>query len=282
MPGANANTQLPTRFVPGFPGTALLALLALSASFLYAQAGASPVSPSGSPAATREVTTKETPIAFKSGTNLVLVPVVVRDAHDTAVGTLGREDFQLFDNGKPVMISKFSVEKLARETTVHSEGESVVIPTANGALSAPNPEAIPDRFIAYVFDDVHLNPAELNSTREAARRRIDSSVDSLERTAIYAISGAPSQEFTADRDKLHNALDTLGTSHNTVAKLKQATCPAMTYYMGDQIYNKNDTVALNIAANDAVVCGNLYVNGGVGHGPAYGTGGRQGLSSAGR
>src|SRR6185437_15053403 len=64
---------------------------------------------------TAEVTSKDAPFTFKSGVNMVPVPVVVRDSGGHAVGNLGAGDFQLFDNGKPQMISKFSVEKLTND-----------------------------------------------------------------------------------------------------------------------------------------------------------------------
>src|SRR4051794_21580242 len=65
----------------------------------------------GLAAQTGETNTKETAVTFKSGVSLVPVPVVVRDGKGKTVSTLGIEDFQLFDNGKPQMISKFTVEK---------------------------------------------------------------------------------------------------------------------------------------------------------------------------
>ena len=53
----------------------------------------------------------DAPATFSTKVNLVMVPVVVRDGKGKAIGTLQKEDFQLFDKGKPQVISRFSVEK---------------------------------------------------------------------------------------------------------------------------------------------------------------------------
>jgi hypothetical protein len=64
-----------------------------------------------------ELNVKETPM-FSTGVNLVSVPVVVRAPQGHAVGTLRKEDFQLFDQGKPQTISRFSIEKADAPATV--------------------------------------------------------------------------------------------------------------------------------------------------------------------
>ncbi len=58
---------------------------------------------------------EEASTTFKVKVNLVEVRVVVRDAYGKAVGNLKQEDFQLTDNGKPQIISKFSVEQAASQ-----------------------------------------------------------------------------------------------------------------------------------------------------------------------
>lgn len=60
---------------------------------------------------TPEMASHESQPTFTSRSNLVLVRVVVRDKKGQPHGTLQKEDFQLFDKGKPQVISKFSVEK---------------------------------------------------------------------------------------------------------------------------------------------------------------------------
>jgi VWFA-related protein len=215
-----------------------------------------------------EVVSKETPFTFKSGTNLVPVPVVVRDHAGHAVGNLSRDDFQLFDNGKPQMISKFSIERLAKDaqpatsspapkdtTTAAAPGAT---PPNGSALADATTDGIPDRFVAYLFDDLHMSLSDLVYTRDAAKRQIDTSLHDLDSAAIYTTSGSQMQEFTGDRAKLHAALDAITASHGTIEKsLQQNGCPQVSYYMADRIYNKNDMSAWVIAMDDVIVCANL-------------------------
>src|SRR6266487_2665186 len=58
----------------------------------------------------QEVSSRDTPTTFKVRVNLVLVRVVVRDAQGNVVPNLKKEDFQLFDNRKPQVISSFTAE----------------------------------------------------------------------------------------------------------------------------------------------------------------------------
>jgi VWFA-related protein len=209
---------------------------------------------------TAEVTSKDVPFTFKSGVNLVPVPVVVRDSRGHAIGNLGVDDFQLLDNGKPQMISKFSVEKLTNDaaTPAASPKQPDKPPVSGETPMDAQPDGIPDRFVAYLFDDLHMSPADLIYTRDAARRQIDSAAGPMERVAIYTTSGQPLQEFTGDKEKLHNALAAIGIGRaNATKTFEQNSCPPMTYYMGDQITNKNDDGALGIATDDAMKCAHL-------------------------
>src|SRR5271166_3133997 len=58
-----------------------------------------------------EITSHEEATTFKVNVKLVSVRVVVRDSQGHAVGNLQKEDFQLFDNRKPQVITHFSVEQ---------------------------------------------------------------------------------------------------------------------------------------------------------------------------
>src|SRR5580658_9662437 len=96
-------------------------------------------------------------VTFKAETDLVLVPVVVRDAQGNAVGNLHKEDFQLFDNRKPQVITKFALEDTAAQV---AEDRSVSARGAEPAQAAPM--AIPDHFVALLFDDLHMKIDDLS------------------------------------------------------------------------------------------------------------------------
>ncbi|MDR3699146.1 MAG: VWA domain-containing protein [Candidatus Sulfopaludibacter sp.] len=137
--------------------------------------------------------------SFRTKVNLVMVPVVVRNVHGDAVGNLAKENFLLYDKGKPQIIERFSVET----TKVPANVTDSQAPAATG--EGEPAIVIPDRFVALVFDDIHLAPQYLTLVREAADRFIEA-LSPTERIAVYAMSGEVSQDFTGDRPKLHEAL----------------------------------------------------------------------------
>ncbi len=60
-------------------------------------------------------TANEQVATFRSGVNLVLVPVVIRNKRGRALGGLTKDDFQIFDRGKRQAIVSFSASQ--RPTT---------------------------------------------------------------------------------------------------------------------------------------------------------------------
>jgi VWFA-related protein len=195
-----------------------------------------------------ETTTKEEPATFKARVNLVMVPVVVRDKAGKAVGTLTQEDFQLLDKGRPQLISRFSVEKLGK-------------PAEKGAKPAPKSETedatleMPERYVAYLFDDVHISFADLARTRDAAWKHISSDLRPTDRAAIYTTSGRDIVEFTDDRDKIHEVLMRLFPHPIDLRGVQK--CPDVGYYMADLIQNKNDPTALQGAIAETMSCATL-------------------------
>src|SRR6185312_10870238 len=197
-----------------------------------------------------EVSATPAAAIFRSSTNLVQVPVVVRDKDGHTVGTLQVEDFHLSDNGKPRIISKFSVEKF--ETTAGvSQGEAPRV--ADAPASAIQVAPLPDRFVAYLFDDVHMGLGDLVHTREAAKRQIDSLNLSRQRIGIFTTSGNQMLGFTADLDRIHAAMMAITTGRASAERVASATvCPETSYYMGDLIFNKHDRTAKRLMVAEAI------------------------------
>src|SRR5271170_5522902 len=160
------------------------------------------------PQAAAELTQRDAPFTFSTAVNLVLVPVVVRDRQGRAIGTLKKEDFQLFDKGKLQEISKFSIEKAEAPPTLP---DTSIETDANGNPQAkpagPAAQPIAGHFIMWLFDDMHLSFGELAQTRAAAKRVLQESFAPGTRAAVYTTSGHTSLDFTDDRDKLDAALD---------------------------------------------------------------------------
>ena len=198
-----------------------------------------------------EMATKDEPAIFKTRVNLVVVPVVVRDRHGKAVGNLKQEDFQLLDRGKPQYIARFSMEKAAGHVI---KTTTQPVPVAGGLQEATAPADLPDRFVAYLFDDIHTQFGDMVRSRDAATRHIDK-MAATDRAAIFTTSGQVSQDFTDDRDLLHAALAKLHP--RPISGQGQNRCPNMSYYMADLIQNKNDPNALQAAALDTMACMNL-------------------------
>ena len=178
---------------------------------------------------------------FKSGVNLVLVPVVVRDKDGHAIGTLTRDDFQLFDKGKRQQITKFVVEK-RNPSGVAGAPQPAIAPSLESPGAKNPPPARPSRYVAYVFDDIHLKSEDLNWVRDGAERNIKS-LDATDRAAIFTTSGNTTQEFTDDFDKLHKAL--LAVHPSPLARMTVQTCPTMSYFEANMI---NDSAGASDSA----------------------------------
>jgi len=58
-----------------------------------------------------ELSSHDEATTFKVNVKLVVVRVVVRDAQGHALGNLTKDDFQVFDKGKPQVITQFEVEQ---------------------------------------------------------------------------------------------------------------------------------------------------------------------------
>ena len=212
---------------------------------------ASPAAPAAS--SSSEVSTHDTPATFKVRVNLVLVRVVVRDAQGNVVPNLKKEDFAVADNRKPQVISSFNVET----PDSHAIPPAAPATTTTSADAAPEasavkPGALPQRFVAVVFDDIYMRSEDAVFVRDAASRLFTALAPS-DRVGMFTTSGQVSQDFTDDHDLLKKSLS--GIVPRPVAGGDGFhDCPDISYYQADKIINYQDTQALAVATEDAVQC----------------------------
>jgi VWFA-related protein len=199
-----------------------------------------------------EMDTHDSSIPLESRVNLVPIRVVVRDAKGQVVGNLRKEDFQVFEDGKPQDISHFSVETPASFTRTFVRPDT--LPGTPESDKPPADFVPPSRFVALLFDDAHVAMADLLRARIAATRYVDEALQPTDRVAVFTVSGQSQIDFTKDRDKLHSALLGLIPRSVSGADTSGNECPPIDYYEADQIQNKNDQQALNVATQDTLAC----------------------------
>ena len=187
---------------------------------------------------TGEVTFRDEAPTFQSSVNLVRVPVVVRDKAGHTVGGLQKSDFRLTDSGKPQEIAQFALEgSAAAKISVQQSKSGLPEETAEAKPVAPT------RFVAFVFDDIHLAPDELANVRVAALKHIEHGIPPEERVAILTLSGNLSLEFTNDLAKLRETLAKL------VGVPPRSHFPPASFYMAEQFMRSPGDESLTCSAS---------------------------------
>ncbi|MGA3167434.1 MAG: VWA domain-containing protein [Terriglobia bacterium] len=234
-------------------------------------AGLWPAVPAAAPQnqETPEVKSEETTptFTFRAQRNEVPVRVIVRDAKGNTVGGLTKDDFRLFDNGKPQSLTAYTVENNqpasagkppapAAATAQATPAGEPPAPAAAPAKAAPAQAepvlALPERYVAFYFDDLVVSFEDMVRMREAAEKFIESSLQPTERAGIFTSSGLGVLDFTADRAKLREALAHLRPRPRTVPA--ELDCPPLTDYEAYAIVEQHDSIMLGIATWEYIAC----------------------------
>lgn len=212
-----------------------------------AQNAAVPVQNASAP----EISTRQEPVfTLHTERNLVLVRVVVRDNKGQAVGSLHKQDFRLFDNGKPQAIAQFAVE--GREAKQAPGNPPAAAASQENAAQARLEAARAQRFIALYYDDVHTVFEDVVRTRDAAEHFLASSVQPGDRVGVFTSSGQVVQDFTDNRDKLAQAL--LRLRPRPVVPVELDPCPDITAYTAHLMVDQNDPSAIEYATWSVIEC----------------------------
>jgi VWFA-related protein len=168
---------------------------------------------------------------FRSGTELVLVNVVVRDKNGAVVRGLTRDDFTVAEDDKPQTVTSFDFEELDAPSPAVNAPASAA--QASAILSSPAKRADdPDggvkalaeragaakvdmhgrRLIVLFFDLSSMQPEEAQRAVKAAHDYVDQKLSPADLVAVASFSTSLSvdQDFTPDRDLLAQAIDAYG------------------------------------------------------------------------
>ena len=183
--------------------------------------------------------------------NEVLVPVVVRDAEGHVVNSLTREQFQVFDRGKIRPVTGFVIEK----RSAGKAGDAPLPAASATAGVAPGyPPDRPRRFVALLFDDRHMEEAEVLRARSLATKALGESLEWTDAVAVLSMSGVNSG-FSRDPVKLAEAIRKVQAQN--LYRHTGRECPMIDYYLADQIVNHHVEIALESAIQNYQTCANL-------------------------
>jgi VWFA-related protein len=162
--------------------------------------------------------------------NLVLVPVVVRDAVGNYVHGLTEADFKIADRGKEQKITHFEEEYA---TATRPAGAD----TSHGTAAMPSGSALPGRFLTFFFDDLNTPASEWLQLRDAADHEIAARLQPRDRVAIFTTTQML-MDFTADTRRIHEALQKL---RRTSAESDAGTsCPDFSEYQAQQLVEEHN------------------------------------------
>ena len=207
-----------------------------------------PLQSQSSPVEGKQSSASNTPnLTIKVHSNLVQVRVVVRDANDKSVKDLKAEDFQIYDEHQLQTIRSFAVE--TPESRIQKEA-----PLPRAEPAGPNGTktvALPERFVALVFDDANLSSVNTVQIKKAAQLFLNG-VTQNDRIGIYSTSGQVTQEFTSDTEALHRTLR--GVVPRSTVVTNDSQCPSVTYNLARQIEEYHDAEASAAVAHETLMC----------------------------
>lgn len=143
---------------------------------------------------------------FKSGVNVIEVDVVVTTKAGRPIRGLRQEDFEVFEDGKPVDVVTFVAVDLPQAPV----DSSIPAPDLSGSSVASNHQPDDGRVMLIVLDDYHVrfDAGYMVRTKAIARTLVER-LGPSDQAAVFATSGrsAMQAEFTGDKARLVEAID---------------------------------------------------------------------------
>src|SRR5262245_61608498 len=170
---------------------------------------------------------------FRSGTELVLVNVVVRDKSGAVVRNLSRDDFTVTEDDRPQTITSFDFEGLDAPSPAATDRAASAAET-HSILSSPDRAGADDRsakalaersaskfdmrgrrLIVLFFDLSSMQPEELERAVKAAHDYVEQKLSAADLIAVasFSTSFQVVQDCTAHAETLRNAIDGFGANN---------------------------------------------------------------------
>lgn len=152
--------------------------------------------PSATPPATgQRPSPTAPPVTYGVEVTLVEVDAVVTDGDGRVVRDLRKEDFEIFENGRPQTIDRVSfveipIERAGRRAPAQRPRADV----------QTNLQRFDGRLYVLLLDDMQTSPPRAGRIKSAARRFVSESLEPGDLAAVVHVSGsgAANQDFTSD------------------------------------------------------------------------------------
>lgn len=144
-------------------------------------------------------------VTFQVEVNYVDVDAIVTDENGNFVTGLTRDDFEIFEDGKPQKIEMFSYVELPVERP--DQFAALGRPVTTDARSNARP--FDGRVYVIVLDDLDISPLRGGLVKHAAREFVERHFGANDLAAVVYTSGRvdATQDFTSDRSLLTAAID---------------------------------------------------------------------------
>src|SRR5947207_3909888 len=178
---------------------------------------------------------------FRSGVNLLLVDVVVRERSGAVVTGLSGDDFELFEDGVRQPIVSCAFESIGRDAPAIAGASALAGAGAGGAqtpLAAPSAgatgiaspaaagvpthpltsdEVAGHRLLTLVFDTSSMQPDEVQKATDAAVKWVDGQMTGADLVAVAAINSSLRvlTDFTSSRERLRSVLSAFSATDGT-------------------------------------------------------------------
>jgi VWFA-related protein len=148
-------------------------------------------------------------VTFRAEVNYVDVDAIVTDQHGTFVKDLTKEDFEVFEDGKPQKVEILSLVDLPVQEPEKRSDEVLVAGRRVVNDVKTNARAAEGRLYVIVLDDLDTSTFRANALKRTAHEFIEKYLNQNDVAAVLYTSGRPDaqQDFTSERPLLLAAVD---------------------------------------------------------------------------